>query len=81
MCQPASLKHKPEGLGEVVDGNRQIASPYAIAFKTDVVDAKLCTRVLTPEDVARLRSAVLVRERESKKKGWGAHKKKRGQTQ
>jgi hypothetical protein len=47
------------GIFEVVDGNRQIASPYALAFKTDVVDAKLCTRVLTPDDVARLRASVL----------------------
>lgn len=106
LCQPASLKHKPQGLGEVgkereggdgrprrgpgatahtpavqarhraptrapthaprpapppqvVDGNRQIASPYAIAFKVDAPTAKLCTRSLTPADVGRLRAAVL----------------------
>jgi transmembrane 9 superfamily protein 1 len=42
-----------------VDGNRQIASPYAIAFKADAAPATLCTRSLSPADVARLRSAVL----------------------
>lgn len=59
MCQPATLQHKPESLGGVVDGHRHVASPYAISFKTDAPSERLCTRVLGPDDVARLRSAVL----------------------
>lgn len=59
MCQPASLKHKPESLGGVVDGHRHVASPYAIAFKVDAPTTTLCSRVLTGDDIAKLRSAVL----------------------
>ena len=59
MCQPATLQHKPESLGGVVDGHRHVASPYAISFKADAPSERLCTRVLSPDDVARLRSAVL----------------------
>ncbi|CAL5227062.1 g9965 [Coccomyxa viridis] len=59
FCRPeGGLEHKPETLGEVVDGNRLIMTPYDLSFRKDKVDAKLCTKTLTQNEIMQLRKAV-----------------------
>lgn len=63
FCQPDELSRKRGGgLGEVVDGNRLVASPYSLRFAVDVPadrPARLCSAALSAEDVDLLRGAVL----------------------
>lgn len=59
FCQPADgLKHKPEGLGEVVEGNRLIATAYKLPFRQEADHVELCKYQLTKEQVAKFRSAI-----------------------
>lgn len=63
FCQPDELSRKRGGgLGEVVDGNRLVASPYSLRFAVDVPadrPARLCSAALSADDVDLLRGAVL----------------------
>lgn len=45
-------------LGEVVDGNRMVATDYALRFRRDVPRTKLCARALAGEELAAFRKAV-----------------------
>lgn len=56
LCRPGTLQHKPESLGEVVDGNRLINTSYDIHFRQDVQQLRLCTLQLKQEDLAKLRN-------------------------
>eukprot|EP00884_Botryococcus_braunii_P021685 jgi/Botrbrau1/81/Bobra.0022s0071.1 len=59
FCRPPEgLKHKPETLGEVVDGNRLIATPYDLSFKVDKEHAVLCTKTLEAKEIQQFRKAV-----------------------
>lgn len=55
----SELKHKREGLGEVVDGNRQIHTPYDLSFRVDREHTVLCTKELTQKEVQKFRKAVM----------------------
>eukprot|EP00891_Asterochloris_glomerata_P007011 jgi/Astpho2/7011/Aster-01865 len=59
FCRPPDgLEHKPETLGEVVDGNRLINTLYDITFKQDKEHTVLCSKQLTQSEVAKFRKAV-----------------------
>eukprot|EP00271_Cylindrocystis_brebissonii_P004202 TRINITY_DN157_c0_g2_i2.p1 TRINITY_DN157_c0_g2~~TRINITY_DN157_c0_g2_i2.p1 ORF type:complete len:611 (-),score=90.12 TRINITY_DN157_c0_g2_i2:1534-3366(-) len=58
FCQPDKMMHKPEDLGEVIEGDRFVTTPYDVRFRVDKSNEKLCTRSLTVEDVRKFRKAV-----------------------
>lgn len=59
FCLPAEGKeYKFEDLGEVLEGDRLVSTPYEIKFKTDVENQVLCTKALGPRDLAKLRTAL-----------------------
>ena len=47
-----------EDLGEVLEGDRLVSTPYAIKFKEDAADAELCRKKLGARDLERLRYAI-----------------------
>jgi hypothetical protein len=54
---PPPTSHLPS---QAVDGSRRVASPYALAFRSPVpAPTTLCTRTLSPAELATLREAVL----------------------
>ena len=56
FCHPEEgVHHKPETLGEVVDGNRLVTSAYELDFRVDRDFAKLCTKKLTHDDLEKFR--------------------------
>ena len=60
FCRPeGDLKHKPETLGEVVDGNRLIHTPYELNFRVERDHTVLCTKELSGKDLKRFRKVVL----------------------
>lgn len=63
FCQPDELSRKKGGgLGEVVDGNRLVASPYSLRFGVDIPadrPARLCSTSLSADEADLLRGAVL----------------------
>lgn len=44
----------------MVDGNRLIMTPYDLSFRKDKVDAKLCTKTLTQNEIMQLRKVSLL---------------------
>ena len=59
FCTPKEGKeYKPEGLGEVLEGDRLVNTPYDIKFRVDKENEDLCSRELTAKDLKRLRTAV-----------------------
>ncbi len=67
FCQPADgLVHKPATLGELVDGNRLVLTPYDIVFREDRERVTLCTKQLTRREVQQFQ-AVRARRR------WARH--------
>ena len=69
FCQPPDgrLVHKPATLGELVDGNRLVLTPYDIAFMRNRERAALCTKALTRAEVQRFQA---VRGRRSVSRPW-----------
>ncbi|XP_022638975.1 transmembrane 9 superfamily member 2 isoform X2 [Vigna radiata var. radiata] len=58
FCVTGKEKEKTEALGEVLNGDRLVSTPYELNFRTEK-DAKLvCSRKLTKEQVAQFREAV-----------------------
>jgi hypothetical protein len=55
---PDGLEHKPETLGEVVDGNRLMNTPYDLSFKVDKQHEVLCSKQLTQKEINKLRNAI-----------------------
>ncbi|KAA6422087.1 MAG: phagocytic receptor 1b-like [Trebouxia sp. A1-2] len=55
---PDGLEHKPETLGEVVDGNRLMNTPYDLSFRADRDHVSLCSRQLTQNEIQKFRKAV-----------------------
>ena len=47
-----------EDLGEVLEGDRLVSTPYEIKFQEDVQDEELCTKQLGAKDLEKLRSAI-----------------------
>lgn len=59
FCTPAQGKeYKTEGLGEVLEGDRLVTTPYDIQFKLDRENEVLCSRELGIKDLAKFRKAV-----------------------
>jgi hypothetical protein len=58
FCQPKTKDNKPLTLGEVVDGNRMIATQYDVAFRADKDKTTLCKRKLSSDDLVAFRKAV-----------------------
>ncbi|KAI7835337.1 hypothetical protein COHA_010761 [Chlorella ohadii] len=59
FCHPKEGKeYKPEGLGEVLEGDRLVSTPYKIKFKENKEGAVLCAQQLDREDLDQFRAAV-----------------------
>ncbi|OAY68593.1 Transmembrane 9 superfamily member 3 [Ananas comosus] len=58
FCSPERAKDKFEALGEVLNGDRLVDSPYKVDFHVDVESKSVCRKKLTKEDVAKFRNAV-----------------------
>ncbi|KAK9806376.1 hypothetical protein WJX72_012132 [[Myrmecia] bisecta] len=59
FCRPPDgLEHKPETLGEVVDGNRLVNTPYDLSFMIERETTTLCHKELTKADISKFRKAV-----------------------
>ncbi|GFR44323.1 hypothetical protein Agub_g5536 [Astrephomene gubernaculifera] len=59
FCQPTDGKeYKTEYLGEVLEGDRLVTTPYKLQFRVDVENAVLCNKSLSGEDLKKFRDAV-----------------------
>lgn len=59
FCTPKEGKeYKTEGLGEVLEGDRLVSTPYSIKFRVDKENEILCSRELTAKDLKKFRKAV-----------------------
>ncbi|CAK0754796.1 Transmembrane 9 super member 4 [Coccomyxa viridis] len=59
FCTPKEGKeYKTEGLGEVLEGDRLVSTPYSIKFRVDKENEILCSRELTEKDLKKFRKAV-----------------------
>ncbi|BDA41200.1 Transmembrane 9 superfamily member 3 [Coccomyxa sp. Obi] len=59
FCRPPDgLEHKIETLGEVVDGNRMIVTPYDLSFRKGSEHTVLCSKVLDKREVDQFRKAI-----------------------
>ena len=59
FCTPKEGKeYKTEGLGEVLEGDRLVNTPYSIKFRVDKENEDLCSRELTAKELKKLRVAV-----------------------
>ena len=59
FCTPENGKqYKPEGLGEVLEGDRLVTTPYDIKFKVNKENELLCSQELTAKDLQKFRKAV-----------------------
>ncbi|GAB4820480.1 hypothetical protein N2152v2_007526 [Parachlorella kessleri] len=59
FCHPKEGKeYKIEGLGEVLEGDRLVNTPYAIKFKTDQDNELLCSKELNEDELEEFREAL-----------------------
>jgi hypothetical protein len=59
FCQPKDGKeYKTEFLGEVLEGDRLVTTPYSLKFRTDVDQTVLCEKKLTSDELKKFREAV-----------------------
>ncbi|KAK9810322.1 hypothetical protein WJX72_008660 [[Myrmecia] bisecta] len=59
FCTPKEGKeYKTEGLGEVLEGDRLVNTPYDIKFRVDKENEILCSRELNAKDLKKFRKAV-----------------------
>ena len=59
FCTPKEGKeYKTEGLGEVLEGDRLVNTPFSIRFRVDKENEILCSRELTESDLKKFRQAV-----------------------
>lgn len=58
FCAPDKLKHKAEDLGEVMEGDRLVSTPYDVPFHVNKAEESFCTTHLSVEDVRKFRKAV-----------------------
>lgn len=57
FCQPKDVTTQSQQLGEVLAGDRRVNTLYDIQFKVDVHRKDLCTRTLSPADIATFAKA------------------------
>lgn len=59
FCTPKTkVEYKPEGLGEVLEGDRLVNTPYTILFRADKENEVLCSRQLNNDEIQSFRKAV-----------------------
>lgn len=59
FCQhKEGKKYVTEDLGEVLEGDRLVNTPYDIKFREDVENHVLCTKKLTGNDLFNIRTAI-----------------------
>lgn len=59
FCTPKEGKeYKTEDLGEVLEGDRLVTTPYRVKFRTDVENEVLCPKALGIKDLQKFRDAV-----------------------
>eukprot|EP00798_Chlamydomonas_sp_ICE-L_P025675 gene25675-11342_t len=59
FCQPKDgASDKLEDLGEVLEGDRLVSTPYLVKFRTDLDNKMLCDKKLSTADLKQLRDAV-----------------------
>lgn len=59
FCAPQEGKeYKIEGLGEVLEGDRLVNTPYSLKFRQDVENQVLCSKTLNNKDLKAFRDAV-----------------------
>ncbi|KAI8467030.1 MAG: EMP/nonaspanin domain family protein [Monoraphidium minutum] len=60
FCIPEEGKrYVLEDLGEVLEGDRLVSTPYSIKFREDAEDEELCSKTLNMRDLAKLRLAIV----------------------
>jgi Endomembrane protein 70 len=58
FCRPKQgLEHKLETLGEVVDGNRLMKTPYNLTFRVERDHTVLCSKELSGKELKKFRKA------------------------
>ena len=60
FCLPADnqIGYKSEDLGEVLEGDRLVGTPYDISFRVDRDNESLCKKTLNSKDLKKFRKAV-----------------------
>ena len=60
FCLPADnqIGYKSEDLGEVLEGDRMVGTPYDISFRVDRDNESLCKKTLNSKDLKKFRKAV-----------------------
>ena len=58
FCTPKEKQYKIEGLGEVLEGDRLVNTPYSIKFRVDKDNDVLCSIELNQKDLQKFRTAV-----------------------
>lgn len=58
FCLPDKKKYVTEDLGEVLEGDRLVNTPYEIKFNKDVESSVLCKKKLTGNDLFNIRMAI-----------------------
>eukprot|EP00882_Tetradesmus_deserticola_P008078 GHRQ01008508.1.p1 GENE.GHRQ01008508.1~~GHRQ01008508.1.p1 ORF type:complete len:612 (+),score=239.25 GHRQ01008508.1:279-2114(+) len=59
-CKPKDgVRYKTLGMGEVVDANRMVTTPYQLNFLVERKGEKTCEKTLTDEDMSKFRRAVM----------------------
>ncbi|KAI4319241.1 hypothetical protein MLD38_032866 [Melastoma candidum] len=57
-CHTGPVKDKMEALGELLNGDRLVSTPYQLEFMKDKDVRVVCRKHLTKDEVARFRSAI-----------------------
>jgi hypothetical protein len=55
---PGGKQYILEDLGEVLEGDRLVKTPYNITFTEDVENRVLCTKTLDAKELTKLRKAI-----------------------
>jgi len=59
FCEPEEgVQRQQHALGEVLAGDHKVRTKYELSFRADVSWRRLCHKVLTKNDIARLQTAV-----------------------
>ena len=58
FCRPDGKVEKTEALGEVLEGDRMVSTPYDLSFLQDYKNEVICKKDLTEKDLELLRKAV-----------------------
>lgn len=60
FCTPKGGKqYKLENLGEVLEGDRLVSTPYDLEFRVDKENKVLCSREMSKKDLRKLRRAIM----------------------